>query len=197
MSELDGIIDNAEVIRSKRRTIAIQIATDGHLIVRSPLRLPNKDIAAFIDKNRGWIEKHAAKVARANSELAKLEPYSATDIEAMAQRALQVIPGRVKHYAAELGVSYGRITIRNQKTKWGSCTSKGNLNFNCLLMEAPPEVLDSVVVHELCHRLYMDHSKAFYAEVYRVFPDYDRWDRWLKENGPLLIRRMQAGSTKK
>ncbi|MDO4864044.1 MAG: M48 family metallopeptidase [Ruminococcus sp.] len=195
MSELDSIIANAEVIRTKRRTIALQIAADGHLIVRSPLRLPNRDIAAFIDKNRGWIEKHAAKVARTNSELAKLEPYTAADIEAMAQRALQVIPERVKLYAAELGVTYGRITIRNQKTKWGSCTAKGNLNFNCLLMDAPPEVLDSVVVHELCHRLHMDHSKAFYAEVYRVFPDYDRWDRWLKDNGPLLIKRMQAGRT--
>ncbi|MBR3422467.1 MAG: M48 family metallopeptidase [Ruminococcus sp.] len=193
MDGLEAIIAGAEVIRTKRRTIALQIAADGHLIVRSPLRLSNKDIAAFIEKNRSWIEKHAAKVARTNSELAKLEPYTPADIEAMAQRALRVIPERVRHYAELIGVTYGRITVRNQRTKWGSCTAKGNLNFNCLLMEAPPEVLDSVVVHELCHRLHMNHSREFYAAVYRVFPDYDRWDRWLKDNGPLLIRRMQAG----
>ena len=60
-------------------------------------------------------------------------------------------------------------------------------------MAAPPEVLDAVVVHELCHRLHMDHSKAFYAEVYRVYPEYDKWNNWLKTGGKLLIRRMLAG----
>ena len=89
-----------------------------------------------------------------------------------------------------LGVCFGRITIRNQRSRWGSCSSKGNLNFNCLLMLTPPEVIDSVVVHELCHRKEMNHSKAFYAEVLRVFPDYWKWDKWLKENGPQLMRRM-------
>ncbi len=196
LSEFECIIANAEVIRSKRRTIALQIAEDGHLIVRSPLRLTNKDIAAFIDKNRGWIEKHAAKAERTNRELSQLKPYTPEDIEAMAERALQVIPERVKHYAALLGVTYGRITIRNQRSKWGSCTAKGSLSFNCLLMETPPEVLDSIVVHELCHRLYMDHSKAFYTAVYSVYPDYDKWNGWLKDNGTLLIRRMQAGCGK-
>ena len=127
----------------------------------------------------------------------QLPPFTAQDIKAMAQQAAEIIPGRVKLYAEKLGVSYGRITIRNQKTKWGSCTSKGNLNFNCLLMAAPPEVLDSVVVHELCHRLHMDHSKAFYAEVYRIFPDYDKWHKWLRDNGAVLIRRMTAGGINK
>ena len=111
----------------------------------------------------------------------------------MADRAAAIIPPRVRHYAALLGVTYGRITIRNQKTRWGSCTSDGNLNFNCLLVETPPEVLDSVVVHELCHRIHQNHSKAFYAEIARVFPDYDRCAKWLKENGGLLIMRMLAG----
>ncbi len=108
----------------------------------------------------------------------------------MAQQAVQVIPQRVAYYARLLGVTYGRITIRNQKSRWGSCSSKGNLNFNCLLMAAPAEVLDSVVAHELCHRKHMDHSKAFYAELYKLFPDYDRCSRWLKEQGVLLMRRM-------
>ena len=82
------------------------------------------------------------------------------------------------------------LTIRNQRTRWGSCSGKKNLNFNCLLMLAPPEVLDSVVVHELCHILEMNHSKRFYAHVLRVYPDYYRDHKWLKEHGTELMRRM-------
>lgn len=185
-----------EVIRSRRKTLALQIAEDGHLIVRAPLRCPETEIAAFIGKSRRWIETHTEKVIQRNRELEQLPAFSRQDIEDMARRAVDVIPGRVRYYAEKLGVTYGRITIRNQRTKWGSCTSKGNLNFNCLLMAAPPEVLDSVVVHELCHRLHMDHSKAFYAEVRRIFPEYDKWNRWLKDNGAALIRRMTAGTGK-
>ena len=91
------------------------------------------------------------------------------------------------HYAPLVGVSYGRITIRCQRTRWGSCSSKGNLNFNCLLMLAPPEVLDCIVVHELCHRKEMNHSQRFYAEVLRVMPDYRERYKWLKENGHMLM----------
>ncbi|MBR0136778.1 MAG: M48 family metallopeptidase, partial [Clostridia bacterium] len=68
--------------------------------------------------------------------------------------------------------------------------SKGNLNFNCLLMLTPPEIIDSVVVHELCHLKHMNHSPRFYAEVRRVFPDYDRQSKWLKQNGPAIMLRM-------
>ena len=98
----------------------------------------------------------------------------------------------MKFYAEKIGVTYGRITIRNQKTRWGSCAANGNLNFNCLLMATPVEVIDSVVVHELCHRRHMNHSKEFYGEIYRVYPDYDKWNKWLKDNGGLLIKRMLA-----
>ena len=83
--------------------------------------------------------------------------------------------------------------IRRQRSRWGSCSSKGNLNFNCLLLLAPPEVFDSVVVHELCHRREMNHSERFYAEVLHVFPEYWQWNRWLKENGKLLMARMASG----
>ena len=111
------------------------------------------------------------------------------EIKALAERAGKVIPERAAYYAPLVGVTYGRITIRCQKTRWGSCSSKGNLNFNCLLMLAPPEVLDSVVVHELCHRLEMNHSKRFYENVLRVFPEYRKWHGWLKEHGAELMRR--------
>ena len=196
MTETEKNIKTAEIIRSKRKTLALQIADDGHLVVRAPMRCPNRDIASFIEKSEKWIQTHTAKIIQRNRELEQLEPFTEQDIRNMAQQAVEVIPKRVKFYAEKLGVTYGRITIRNQKTKWGSCTSKGNLNFNCLLMAAPSEVLDSVVVHELCHRLHMNHSKEFYAEIYRVFPDYDKWNKWLKDNGGLLIKRMISANSK-
>ncbi len=118
--------------------------------------------------------------------------FTAEEIKSLAEKAKKVIPERVRHYAPLVGVDYGRITIRCQRTRWGSCSSKGNLNFNCLLMLMPDEVIDSVVVHELCHRKQMNHSKAFYAEVERVFPEYKRWNKWLKDNGGQLIKRLPS-----
>ncbi|MBR2976667.1 MAG: M48 family metallopeptidase, partial [Oscillospiraceae bacterium] len=110
-------------------------------------------------------------------------------LQRLTERAKLVFPERVRHFAPLVGTDYGRITIRCQKTRWGSCSSKGNLNFNCLLLLAPPEVLDSVVVHELCHRKQLNHSPRFYAEVLRVLPDYPRLHGWLKEHGAALLRR--------
>ena len=107
----------------------------------------------------------------------------------LADKALDVIPGRVEYFANLIGVTYGRITIRNQKTRWGSCSSKGNLNFNCLLMSTPSEVLDYVVVHELCHRKEMNHSKAFWTEVEKALPDYRDAVKWLKEEGSQIMQR--------
>ncbi len=89
-----------------------------------------------------------------------------------------------------MGVSYGRITIRSQRTRWGSCSSKGNLNFNCLLLLCPEAVQDYVVVHELCHRKELNHSPKFWAEVERICPDYKTHRKWLKENGSSLIGRL-------
>ena len=177
-----------EVIRSRRKTLCAEVR-EGRLVVRAPLRATNAEISAFVLKNREWIEKHMARAqarAEARSGVRKL---TEEEIRSLAQQALQVIPERAACYAARIGVRYGRITIRLQKTRWGSCSSKGNLNFNCLLMLAPPEALDSVVVHELCHLKELNHSARFYSEVLRVFPDYRKWQKWLKENGDLIMAR--------
>ena len=109
------------------------------------------------------------------------------ELDALKKEAKRLIPGRVKYYAAKLGITYGRVAIRAQRSRWGSCSSKGNLNFNCLLMLTPREVIDSVIVHELCHRKELNHSRAFWALVYEAMPDYKTWDRWLKDHGRELI----------
>lgn len=180
-----------ELVRSKRKTIALQVRPSGEVVVRAPLRMPRRQIDRFVDEHRAWVaatlEKVRARAAQADAA-PKLTP---DDLADLGKRARSVIPLRAAYFAPIVGVSYGRIAIRAQKTRWGSCSAKGNLNFNCLLMLAPPEVLDYVVVHELCHRLQMNHSPRFWAEVERVLPGYRAQRRWLKQHGPELMARIE------
>ncbi len=183
-----------ELIRSQRKTLAVEIKTDGRVIVRAPMRLPKRDIERFLIEKSDWIRIHRAKVLarQAQEEAHPVSALTDAQLLGLKKRASVVIPERVAHFAPLVGVDYGNITVRSQKTRWGSCSSKGNLNFNCLLLLAPPQVLDYVVVHELCHRKQMNHSPRFWAEVARVMPDYKASIRWLKENGNrlmLLIRK--------
>ena len=173
-----------DLIRSDRKTIGIQITPDGNVVVRAPRGLSAAQIDGFVQSKRAWIEAHLSKVP------APQPKFTPEEIEALAQKALAVIPQRVRHFAPLVGVTYGRITIRNQRTRWGSCSGQGNLNFNCLLMLTPDHVLDYVVVHELCHRKEMNHSPAFWAQVERVLPDYRKSREWLKEHEKELIGRL-------
>ena len=163
---------------------------DGQVIVRAPIRCPDSEIRRFAAEHWEWARKHLAKNAAAEEAARSQGRLSEEQIRQLAQEALRVIPERVRYYAPLIGVRYGRITIRCQKTRWGSCSSKGNLNFNCLLMLTPQEVIDSVVVHELCHRKEMNHSEAFYREILRVYPEYHKWNQWLKKNGAAILKRV-------
>lgn len=180
---------NTRIIRSARRSFALQVTPEG-LIVRVPNRATNRQVQDFIAKHQGWINKATARQEQQRKAMGDVPPLTSEELHALAEKALAYIPERVKFYAPQIGVTYGHITIRNQRTRWGSCSAKGNLNFNCLLMLTPPEVIDSVVVHELCHRKEMNHSDRFYAEVLRVFPDYRKWHGWLKKHGEVIMRRM-------
>ncbi len=175
------------IIRSGRKSIGLEVKPDGQVIVRVPQKLPEREISRFVIQHADWIQKHQELVKQQRQKNPQPRMRSVEEIQKLADQALQVIPQRVAYYAPKVGVTYGKITIRNQKTRWGSCSSRGNLNFNCLLMLAPPEVIDSVVVHELCHRKEMNHSDRFYQEVLRVFPDYWKWNQWLKEHGNQLL----------
>ena len=177
------------IIRSDRKTLSIQLKT-GEIIARAPLRMKDKEIYGFIETKKLWIEKNLAKIDERHKALDEVQPFTQEEIKALAEKAKTIIPERVKYYAPKIGVTYNRITIRCQRTRWGSCSSKGNLNFNCLLALFSLEVIDSVVVHELCHRKHMNHSLQFYAEVEKVFPEYKRCNKWLKDNGGAYMGRL-------
>lgn len=174
------------IIRSDRQTIAIQISPEGEVLVRCPRRMREDAIRTFVASKSHWIETHLT----IKNEAPKLPEFAPEELRALAQQAVKMIPERVAYFAPLVGVPYGRITIRNQRSRWGSCSGKGNLNFNCLLILVPQEVMDYVVVHELCHRIEMNHSLKFWAEVERVLPDYRERQKWLRENGPALIGRL-------
>lgn len=195
---------NVKIIRSNRKTLAIQINPDLSVTVRAPIYASQREIGRILKEKEGWIQKHIEKIREQEAKRkemygekgeygksAEREYLSNEEIHKLAEKALEYIPKRVSYFAKQIGVTYGKITIRNQKTRWGSCSSKGNLNFNCLLMLTPPEVIDYVVVHELCHRKEMNHSGAFWAEVEKVLPDYKEQVKWLKENGGKIIGRMK------
>ena len=184
---MNEFISRMKIIRSRRKTLSIEISADGTLIARAPMRMKNDDIISFAESREKWINEHMQKIKR--TAVQECDMLTPAELRECAERAARIIPQRAAYYAPLIGVTYGLITIRCQKTRWGSCSTAGNLNFNCLLALAPPEVLDSVVVHELCHRKEMNHSPRFYAEVLRVFPEYDKWHSWLRENGAALLRR--------
>ena len=171
-----------QLIRSERKTVSLQIAQEGELVVRAPKRMAKAEIDRFVESKRGWIEKHAQNREQDVPKMTEAE------FDTLVRHALEVIPEVVARFAPVVGVTYGRITIRNQRTCWGSCSAQGNLNFNCVLMRAPDDVLEYVVVHELCHRKEMNHGPKFWAEVERVLPNYRESRKWLSVNGSALIR---------
>lgn len=177
------------IIRTDRKTLSIQLK-HGEIIARAPLRMNDKEIYSFIESKKSWIEKNLAKIEEREKAISEVQPFTQEEIKALAKKAKVIIPERVKYYAPKIGVTYNRITIRCQRTRWGSCSSKGNLNFNCLLALFPIEVIDSVVVHELCHRKHMNHAPQFYAEIEKVFPEYKKWHKWLSDNGGVYMGRL-------
>ena len=174
------------LIRSDRKSISLQIRPDGQVVVRCPRRMPKRDVEAFLAEKNLWLTTHLSRI----QSRPQRPPFTREELEVLAEEAKYALPRRVEFFARQMGVTYERITVRSQKTRWGSCSARGNLNFNCLLMLTPPEVLDYVVVHELCHRKEMNHSPRFWAQVEAVLPDYRVQLKWLKDNGGALIARL-------
>ena len=176
------------LVRSSRKTLAVQIRADGTVIARAPLRMPKDRILYFLSEKASWIRMQQGKMQERENmrQQARIHLDAAQEKE-LRERAKSVLAQRTAYFARQVGVTYGRITVRDQKTRWGSCSQTGNLNFNFRLILAPLEVLDYVVVHELCHRRQMNHSAQFWQEVVQVLPDYRKRKAWLTENGWRLM----------
>jgi len=136
--------EDFEIIRSSRRTVSLEITSDGQVVVRAPRYMPEAEICAFVESKSAWLAKHLQKREKDLESLQEEGCFTDLEVKRLYDLAKQVIPEKVAYYARLMGVTYGRISIRKQKTRWGSCSREGNLNFNCLLIMAPPEVLDYV-----------------------------------------------------
>lgn len=172
-----------KLYRSNRKTIAIQVRGQ-EVTVRAPQNVSLGSVEEFICLKENWIRRHLEE--NRASEKKKSDELDPQQRSEMYEKAKAVFYRKAMDFAGQMGVSFGRITIKEQKTRWGSCSCRGNLNFNWKLMLAPEEVQDYVVVHELAHLKEMNHSPAFYREVEKVMPDYRLWQKWLRYYGKML-----------
>jgi predicted metal-dependent hydrolase len=219
-------IEAKQIIRTKRKTLALIIKPDGSLIVRAPLRAPEKSIRKFIEKNARWIEKKQDEALSAvppsprqyapgESFLYLGNPYLLEIVEEQKKplileksfqlggsahkdparaferwyrgQAREILSERVKLYASQYGFQYKGIKITAARTRWGSCSSSGSLNFSWRLIMAPMEVVDYVIVHELVHTVFHNHSKRFWKKVEAIMPNYKEHKKWLRKNGQQVM----------
>ena len=176
-----------EIIRSKRKTVAIEIKDNKKVVVRVPYFISDFKIEEFLNQKRSWILKHIAIIDERKKSAKKLTD---TELKNLKNEAKEYLPDLVLFFAEKIGVEFNEIHIRSQKTRWGSCSAKNNLNFNCLLMLCPENVREYIVVHELCHLKELNHSKQFWSLIERHYPDYKNAKLWLKENGREIIGRL-------
>ena len=177
-----------ELKRSKRKSISVEISRDAKVIVRAPMNMRKENVELFLLMKSKWIEEHLTNMQNRISDIP--EKLSEKEINELKKTARIEIPTRVEYYSKLMGVEYGRIAIRTQKTRFGSCSSKKNLNFNLALMLMPREIIDYVIVHELAHLKEMNHSQAFWQEVGKIIPNYKQCRAWLKENGIKYINQI-------
>ncbi len=166
-----------KIIYSGRKTISLCIK-DGGLVVRAPHGTKKDRIERLIASHTDWINKHTKKQIEKNK---KYESLTDEKISELKRQAKKVLPAKAQYYANIMGLKYGRITITSAKTRFGSCSSKGNLSFSYRLMLYPDEAIDYVVVHELAHLVELNHSPEFYKIVEGVLPDYKESIKLLKK----------------
>ena len=170
-----------ELKRSKRKSISVEISREAKVVVRAPLKMKKADIEEFLQSKSEWIDKHLYAMKENLSKMP--QKLSEAEKNELKKNAKIVITRRVEYYAKRMRVTYSRISVKLQKTRFGSCSNKDNLNFNALVALMPSDVLDYVIVHELSHLKQMNHSPAFWKEVEKIIPDYKTKRKWLKENG--------------
>lgn len=198
-----------QLILSKRRTITIQIKSDASLVIRAPKRVDQKRIFDFVEKKKNWIittqQKILARNLERNKKIAAHKWASENGILLLGERlenisfkdklsetnwykkeALKYIKPQLDFFAKKSGYNYKNLKINSANKRWGSCSSKGNINFSWRLIKAPKEIVDYVIAHEVSHLAHQNHSKKFWNFVEMLMPDYKIHQKWLKEHGFLL-----------
>lgn len=176
-----------EIIKSSRKSVSFSFTDQADLLIKAPRFMSDRQITALLWGRQDWLLENYRKFSAIAKQNSRYTDTQKTFLEKKyRQIAKRYIPERVAYFQPFTGGSYNTIAIREQKTRWGSCSSNGTLSFHWRLMMAPPHVLDYVVVHELCHLTHMNHSKAFWGLVEQVMPDYKRYQNWLKEHGSEL-----------
>lgn len=157
------------IIHSRRKTMAVQVKKDGQVVVRCPLWVSDKRAGQFLEEHGAWVAKQYERV---QERIRNQVSYDPEQVKAYREEARKILTEKTALWAQRMGVTYGRITIREQTTRWGSCSGKGNLNYNWKLVLLPEELLEYAVVHELAHRKEMNHSERFWNIVEQELPDY-------------------------
>lgn len=168
-----------KVIRSFRKTITLRVK-NSEVIVKAPFFMLPNQIKEFTLKHKDWIDSQL----KLDSEKVKLSDKQVLELK---KKAKEYIPARVEELAKKYSFKYNTIKITSAKTRWGSCTSKKNLNFSFYLIWAPERTIDYVIIHELSHLKHMNHSKKFRDLVESMIPDYKSHVKWLKLNWNRLI----------
>lgn len=168
--DMVGAMEHYELIRSRRKTLALEITRDCRVLVRAPQRLSQAKIDDFVERHADWISVHLEK-QRLRAASAPPPPTDA-DIEALKAKARAVLPPKVAYWSQQMGLAPTGIKVTAARKRYGSCNSKNSLCFSCFLMNCPEEAIDLVVVHELCHIRERNHGPRFYALLEQYLPDH-------------------------
>jgi predicted metal-dependent hydrolase len=172
----------AQIVRCRRKSIALIGTEDARLIVRAPWHVPHFYIRALLTKRQGWIERKITEVKNRPQPAA----LSAGERAVLVGEAERTLRERCAWFAALTGWQPNGVRLSAAKSRWGSCGINGTLHFSWRLVRAPLPVIDYVVVHELAHLAERNHSRRFWLKVAAVLPDFQRQRRWLRQNGHLL-----------
>ena len=154
----------------------LAVYPDARVVVTAPTALGIEVIERFVEKHSDWVHRNIAKtVGRKVVHIRKIE------IEILKKRALTLASMRCAHFAGHYGLSYKKITIRAQKSRWGSCSRAGNLSFNYKIAALPAHIADYIIAHEICHLIEMNHSKRFWALVAKAIPNHKELRKELRQ----------------
>ncbi len=157
------------VIRSDRRSIALQVDSQCNITVRAPFMCSQKEIDGFILDKKEWLEK---TIIKQREKIKSAKVYTEDEVEFLRSKAKEVIPQKVAYYSQIMGVKPENVKINSARKRYGSCSGTNNLNFSLYLMDKPTEFVDYVVVHELAHIKHHNHSKDFYSFIEQFIPNY-------------------------